>query len=247
MQHGLFLNNGWNTPFFIGISMVVMFLFYYHLSKPIVEITRQEKKQMIIPVFFLVIIWYIFKTPDIITINWIISIHMLKMGLFFFILPPLVLQSMSLHSLDTITKANPFIYLLIFSILFTLYHIPQVFKFLLMFPLNHDLLLICLFILSLFIYRFIIFFNKPFTQKFILFNKMLIMPSCLWLLFSSYFFSSNNLITVHASEILCLPIEEGFNIVLNQFDQPFAAILMIFLHKIGLWLTVELKELDIYI
>lgn len=174
------------------------------------------------------------------------STHMLQMSILYFFVPPLLLFGIPAWNGDKWKKRNisSFSALILFSILFFLYHLPQVVPFVYKSPVIHTGFILLLFGLSCLMWLPVIT-PGPGPNRFSWWSGILLMPACLLLILNGLMDGQN------ASPLfsqlmlkLCIPADQAGALLPFQInakaDQIFGGLLMLVLHKFSLLAAIRL-------
>ncbi len=188
------------------------------------------------------------------------SVHMIQMGILYFIIPPLLLlgiphsmiQKMS-RRLNPVKRLripfSPTHALYLFSLLLLMYHVPIVYTNLLENRLSQTFYEVVLFSLSISMWWPIASpvpshrkTGQP-LKRYVFKSGLLITPACLFFISTAFIDASHSPFLTQFTAHLCVPdvytMSSSFH---TKFDQFFAGISMFGLHKIGLMMTVSLKK-----
>jgi len=190
------------------------------------------------------------------------SFHMIQMSIVFFIIPPLILfgipyqlyskpiRSLVIKRLRSILPESKTA-LLIFAILFLLYHIPYLLQIITKYELFQKTYVIILFLLA-FRMWWPVATSDPEQRligekrkKYLLESSWYITPACLMFIISALIDGMNNPFLGQAATHLCLPPDSTIQVLPSPFntryDQMIAGIAMMGLHKFSLFATNKLQ------
>ncbi|WP_139368021.1 cytochrome c oxidase assembly protein [Priestia abyssalis] len=190
------------------------------------------------------------------------SLHMIQMSILFFIIPPILLlgipalliqQIREIPVMKGISKLffPPMMTLIVFAILFFVYHLPIVLKVLSQNPFIHHGYIILLFILSYRMWWPIAALDpkrqllKGQKKRYAFLSGIILMPACFLFILNALTGGMNNPFLTEISANLCMPSQSSLFAFLpspfnTRFDQLMAGILMVGIHKLGLILTSRL-------
>ncbi|MFL6560781.1 MAG: cytochrome c oxidase assembly protein, partial [Bacillus sp. (in: firmicutes)] len=146
----------------------------------------------------------------------------------------------------------PLAALYIFGALFLMYHLTVVLTFLSQHPFVHNGYLAVLLLLSFSMWRPIASLApnaKGQIKRYVLISGLVLMPACLLFIITAIVGGVNNPLLTQMTAALCISPSQlsSFNILPSPFntsyDQMMAGILMIGMHKLGLILTVRLRNI----
>lgn len=244
MEHHLFLTDAWNIGIKLGIFGVISMLFFRfddQKAQIIIKVQAIIYKKLLLASFILLYISISIHPP--IAYDWIMTNHMVQMSLFLFIFPVCCLHLFLHQKTERDVTYRLYGLLITFTLLFTIYHIPNSFQFILHYPYLHDSFLFTLFVLSLFIWQSI-YQCKSSPFHFLMISGWLLFPACLLLLISPVINENVYLSSIHLSSSLCIPIENSsIAEILNPYDQVIAGFTMLFFHKISIRLGYRLLQL----
>lgn len=241
----------WNFPLLIVLSIIIGFYFLLiRIHNKINLLTFQK-------ILFIsgIILLYLMIGSPLQSLSYLsFSFHMIQMSIIYFIIPPLILLgTFNLPFYDRFLQRRkkfsikPIHALIMFAILLLLYHVPFVLTFI-----SGNEPLKRLYLISLFILAFIMW--SPIAQKSVSKEKLrtysklssyLIMPACLILIVSALLQTMDHPFLSEIALHLCLPanslsiLPPPFN---TKYDQFMSGLLMISIHKIGLFATVKINN-----
>lgn len=251
----------WNMPLlviFIGIAILYSFL-VHHLT----ELKFYHKQ----PLFFFFGIGLIYVTigSPLTTISHLsFSLHMIQMSILYFVIPPMLLLAIPNNLFKWIRKStvinelskwtlSPRLALIIFSILFFMYHLPAFLKIFSLDSYIHNGYMILLFLLSLCMWWP---FVSPDPKKriigkkkkqYVVLSGVLLLPACLFFIFSALINGINNPFLTQITAHLCIPSKSiSFNILPppfnTKYDQVMAGFIMLGIHKMALMVSSQNKS-----
>ncbi|VEF46523.1 cytochrome c oxidase assembly factor CtaG [Bacillus freudenreichii] len=244
----------WNMPLLMVLACIsVIYCFF---------IKKDLKIKPIQPWLFFMCIglfYLLMGSPLYVLSHASFSTHMIQMSILYFVIPPLFLLGIPVGVIQKVKTSNilkklsfsPFIALIVFSILFFLYHLPPVLPFLFSQSAIHTGFNLILLVLSFLMWLPITAFDTGSENKkkrYSWWSGILLMPACL-------LFIVNGLISeVNASPLLnqlilelCIPAGQVDSLLPFQMnkklDQVLGGLLMLGLHKVSLMMTFRLSSL----
>ncbi|WP_164525416.1 cytochrome c oxidase assembly protein [Siminovitchia acidinfaciens] len=244
----------WNMPLLMVLACIsVIYCFF---------IKKDLKIKPIQPWLFFMCIglfYLLMGSPLYVISHASFSTHMIQMSILYFVIPPLfllgipagVIQKIKTSNILKMLSFSPFIALIIFSILFFLYHLPPVLSFLFSQPAIHAGFNFILLVLSFLMWLPVTASDTGSEDKkkrYSWWSGILLMPACL-------LFIVNGLISeVNASPLLnqlilelCIPAGQVDSLLPFQMntkiDQVLGGLLMLGLHKVSLMMTFRLSSL----
>ncbi|MEH7501247.1 cytochrome c oxidase assembly protein [Neobacillus drentensis] len=252
----------WNMPLLaclIGIAIL-----YLSLLVSFTKIKLYQKQPLLF--FFSLAIMYVnFGSPFAAISHLSFSLHMLQLSILYFIIPPLILLGIPdsflrpFRNLFIWKRMNkyclpPIAALYAFGALFLIYHIPVVLTFLSQSSFVHNSYLILLLVLSFRMWQPIAapdpkrYYSQEQNKRYLYLSGLVLMPACLLFIVTGMIGEMNNPLLTKLTATLCISPSQlnSFNILPSPFnsryDQMFAGILMIGMHKFGLILTIRLRK-----
>ena len=191
------------------------------------------------------------------------SFHMIQMSFLYFIIPPLLLLGIPQQLYKTIVNKtvikkydlsylSPHASLILFSALFLLYHLPVFLS-----VISQHTFFQTGYIAVLFIVSFRMWWpltspdvKQRFTaskkKKYLMQSSMYLMPACLLFIISALLADMGNPFLGQMAAHLCLPADSSIQILPppfnTKYDQMFAGIVMMALHKSSLMVTSSSKS-----
>ncbi|WP_343782461.1 cytochrome c oxidase assembly protein [Virgibacillus salarius] len=257
----LLVGQQWNIPLLCALILIVIGYILLFIKK---RLTINTKSQPILLIFSLCLFYLTIGSPLSAISHFNFSFHMIQMSIVYFIIPPLFIRSSpKLH----VRTRNSFLgiqirlnmklltisALLLFAILFFLYHLPVVMQFIFKYPMIRIPYLVILFILAFFMWwplastKAKIYFDQKQKRKFVLLSAMILMPACMIFIISALFNGMHHPFLNQVTTQLCIPptVEQtsvvpfSFN---TRIDQGIAGFSMLGIHKIGLRLSTHLNK-----
>lgn len=192
------------------------------------------------------------------------SLHMIQMSILYFIIPPLFLLGIPnsffqrwkhtpLAHLMGKSIISPNLSLMIFAVLFLMYHLPITLTFFSQLPFIHYGYIYLLFILSLRMWWPFVSpdlkqrLTEGRRKKYASLSGILLMPACLLFIISAFINETNNPLLTELMAHLCIPsssisiaiLPAPFN---TNYDQAMAGVIMLGIHKASLLATNRLKN-----
>lgn len=248
----------WNMPLlliFIGIAILYSFL-VHHLT----EIKIYHKQ----PLFFFFSIGLIYVTigSPLTTISHLsFSLHMIQMSILYFVIPSMLLLAIPNNLFKWIRKItvinelskwtlSPRIALIIFSILFFMYHLPAFLKIFSLDSFIHNGYMLLLFFLSLRMWWPFVSpdpkkrFSGRRKKQYVVLSGVLLLPACLFFIFSALINGINNPFLTQLTAHLCIPSQSiSLNILPppfnTKYDQVMAGFIMFGIHKMALMVSSQ--------
>lgn len=242
----------WNLPV---LAWFLCILFVY-------VIFYKKSTSSIQPILFfssLVLLFLLIGSPYVSILELSFSLHMIQMGILYFIIPPLFIAGIPPYMyqwrLKRLKLQNllSFTFILsIFAILLFMYHIPFIMNVLLLHPPMLLTYKTMLFILACGIWWPMIT-SKPKNRRekrgltrYTFLCTLLITPSCLFFIATAFIDSNSHAFFTQFSAHLCIPTS-NMNSLLPSFfqsktDQWLAGVCMFILHSCGVYLTNHLPK-----
>nr|WP_083953993.1 cytochrome c oxidase assembly protein [Cytobacillus eiseniae] len=190
------------------------------------------------------------------------SLHMMQMSILYFIIPPLLLVGIPNQLFQRIRKTaiagrigkwilTPKIALIIFAVMFLMYHLPVVLHVFTQNPFVHNGYIYLLFLLSFSMWWPIVSpdpkqrLGDGQKKQYVFLSGVLLMPACLLFVISALLDGANNPFLTQITALLCMPSQSisihilptPFN---TKYDQAMAGFLMLGIHKMSLMATARL-------
>lgn len=253
----LFQQTEWNVPLLIGL-LIIAGLYTRLVYRPAEK--RIQPMQPVSFYFSLVLFFLLMGSPLKAISHLSFSFHMIQMSLLYFVIPPLLLSGVPTDLARRIwqhrmfsnrfsSNISPIMSLAVFSGLFFLYHLPFVLQFLSQHPMIYYSFHVLLLILSFHSWLPIISpvveqrFAPERKQRFIRLSGMLLMPACLFFVFSAMLDGTANPYTHQLFAQLCLPAASTIQLLPpffnSSYDQALAGLLMLGIHKFSLVVTTR--------
>jgi|SRR5690625_3552407 len=250
----------WNIPLLIGV-FIILFLYVFLLKKT----TPEKTPYTHIGLFFsgLCLFSSIIGSPLSALSHLSFSLHMIQMGILYFIVPPLLLLGIPYDMYRLITRLISFklirngllwakTFLYIFAVLLFIYHLPIVIQTLSKHVFFQNAYLIVLFVLTFGMWWPIVSphpkqrLSGKTLKRYVFISGLVITPACLFFIMTAFLNSVENPFVSQVTAHLCLPSESNSFSLLpppfnTQYDQFIAGTLMLLLHKLGLMMSVKLK------
>lgn len=241
----------WNIPLLLlGVSIAI---FYIILVKQMTELTMLHRQPLL---FFLSLsLLVLLVGSPLATVSHLsFSLHMIQMSVLFFIIPPLIIVGipkpifqllLKIPLLKVLLVASPFIALIIFSVLFFMYHLPFILNTFSINPSIHTIYFTILFILALRMWWPI---TSPFNklrkyseskERYAFLSGLLLLPACSIFIINAFMDGMNNPFLTQLMTKLCLPSHSNAAALLPplinpRLDQLMAGLFMLGIHKISL-------------
>ena len=251
----------WNIPLLAVFICIALIYGYLLRSVSTLQIYHKQPILLLLGLFSL----YLTIGSPLATISHLsFSFHMIQMSILFFIIPPLILLGIPVPMFERIWGISiiqklsklslpPMIALTTFSLLFLMYHLPIVLKFLSQILVIHNGYILLLFILSFSMWWPIAApdpkqrFSGKRKKRYAFLSGLIIMPACILFIITALMNEMNNPFLSQMSLSLCLPpdipslyfLPTIFN---SRIDQLMAGILMLGMHKLGLVMTYRLGD-----
>ncbi len=246
----------WNVPLFV-FTICLTVIYFMNIKRKIKPLQ---------PILFLIGIWllYIVIGSPLLTISYLsFSFHMIQMSFLFFIVPPLILLGIPTNIYEKIVAIpyfkkvrkgllTPKAALIIFAILFLLYHLPFLLTMISEYPGLQKTYLTILFILA-FRMGWPLASPNPAQRllatkrkKYLLQSSIYIMPACMMFILSALLAEMGNPFLGQMTAHLCLPAGSTMNVLPapfnTKYDQMLAGVFMMGLHKASLMITSKLEK-----
>ena len=244
----------WNLPLLVGLACTIIIYIILVKRSGRMEIPF---KQTLLFFLGLIMLFVTFGSPLAQMSHLSFSTHMIQMSILYFIIPPILLLGIPREFFQQSVKNNspfligPAISLFTFACLFFMYHLPVILITLSQNSVFHNAYLIFLFILSFIMWLPIagpsFYNNNRRKQRFAHLSGLVIMPACLLFIVNALFGGMDNPFIGHAAPDLCIPshintidlLPPIFN---SKLDQLFAGIVMLGLHKLGIFMTLRIGK-----
>jgi len=251
----------WNTPLLVSLTgiAVIYTLLVQRLSK-----VRIYHKQ---PLFFFLglgLLYFSIGSPLTTLSHLSFSLHMIQMSILYFVIPPILIIGIPSDLFQRkwrypIVKnfrkwfLAPKIALVVFSVLFLIYHLPIVLNIFSQNPLVHNASIFLLFMLSLGMWWPMVSpdpmhqFGIRQKKRYAILSGVLLMPACLLFIFSALTDGINNPFFTQITAHLCLPSSITSSHLLpplfnTKYDQAIAGLLMLGIHKMTLMGTSRINS-----
>jgi len=246
----------WNTPLLVGLTGIVVL--YTVLIHRFTEIKINHKR----PLFFFLSLGLLYLTigSPLTTISHLsFSLHMIQMSILYFVVPPILLIGIPNNLFQRIRKIRmvnkiskwfltPRIALIIFALLFLIYHLPVVLNVFSQSPFIHNGYIFLLLILSFSMWLPIVSpdprqrFCKGQKKRYAILSGVLLMPACLLFVYSALIEGINNPFLTQITAHLCTPYQSiSLNILPppfnTKYDQVLAGFIMLGIHKFALMVS----------
>ncbi|WP_099157849.1 cytochrome c oxidase assembly protein [Virgibacillus ndiopensis] len=246
----------WKIPFLT--LLLIIALLYLYLIKRFTKITFNHK-QVLFFLSGLSLLSLTIGSPISAISHLTSSFHMIQMSIHYFIVPPLLLFGLPVQlyqqiwKVPLIKKLNktllpPKLALVIFSLLFFLYHLPLATNFLSTSSFYHNSYLFLLFIISFWMWW--PFVNpklcKAHKKQYAYLSGLLIMPACLLFIFSALMNGMDNPFLTQLTSHLCTPSPSSPSSLLpfpfnTRLDQVIAGSLMMGIHKLSIMSALQFR------
>lgn len=249
----------WNIPLLLGVIGIASL--YAFLVNRLTDIKMHHKQ----PLFFFLSLGLLYLTigSPLTTISHLsFSLHMIQMSILYFIIPPIFLLGIPSQLFQRIRNtpiANkiskwflaPKLSLIVFAVLFLMYHLPIVLTVFTQNPLVHNGYIYLLLVLSFSMWWPIVS-PDPLQRlcdgemkRYVFLSGALLMPACLLFVFSALIDEANNPFLTQITALLCMPSQSlsihilppPFN---TKYDQAMAGFIMLGIHKMSLMATARL-------
>ncbi|WP_057760734.1 cytochrome c oxidase assembly protein [Cytobacillus praedii] len=252
----IFLLDGqfmWNIP--LLVSFLAIAILYSLMVHHLTEIKMYHKQPLYF--FFSIGLLYLTIGSPLTTISHLsFSLHMIQMSILYFVIPPMLLLAIPGNLFNRIKKftiidklskwtLSPRVALIVFSILFFMYHLPFLLKIFSLDSYIHNGYMLLLFLLSLYMWWPLVSpdpkkrFSERRKKRYVVLSGVLLMPACLFFIFSAFIDGINNPFLAQITAHLCIPSQSiSFNILPppfnTKYDQVMAGFIMFGMHKIAL-------------
>ncbi|UOQ49334.1 cytochrome c oxidase assembly protein [Gracilibacillus caseinilyticus] len=222
----------WNIPvlFVLLASLICYLLLLRRLTVTV--------KQVLFMVSCLLLCGITFASPFAQLAHITFSTHMIQMSILYFIIPPLLLLGMphTIHRIVSNTSImrhrTSIISLLLFSVLFLLYHLPAMLQFLLQHPLLHNSYSLLLFALAISMWWPFVLLPTEKVERYAFFSGVFVMPACLlFVVMALLDLQSSQPFHQQLFAHLCLPDRTLASPVNTKIDQVMAGVIMLGMHK----------------
>ncbi len=248
----------WNIPLlFITIFITIFYVIY--------QSNCRSTNKMFQPILFLLGIWllYVVIGSPLLALSYLsFSFHMIQMSFMFFIIPPLILLGIQQREYNKVKNVPsirrlsrmipPKTALVLFAILFLLYHLPVFLTLLSQYSEIQKLYLTVLFLLSFRMFwpiaspnpneRFLLSKRKKYIWQ----SSIYIMPACMIFIISALLDGMDNPFLNQMATHLCLPADTTIQVLPppfnTKYDQMMAGAVMMGMHKFGLIVTGKLER-----
>lgn len=231
----------WNTPLLIILVCISVWYCFWAKKHPDIRFSQFYWFHAGIGLFYLLI-----GSPLYVLSHLTFITHMLQMSILYFFVPPLLLLGIPGRLGQKWKKRNisSFLALIIFSILFFLYHLPQVLPFLYKNLVIHTSYILCLFALS-FLMWFPVITPGSSLKRYSWWSSILLMPACLLLILNGLLGGQENSPLFSQLMLkLCIPSDQSAALLPFQMntkaDQILGGLLMLALHKFSLMVAIRL-------
>ncbi len=193
------------------------------------------------------------------------STHMIQMSILYFFIPPILIMGIPIGFFRRKGKSRsqflivPTISLFTFAFLFFMYHMPIILNFLSQSHILHNGYLLLLFILSFSMWWPIAspYFQSPLypdnrrKHRFAHLSGLVLMPACFLFIVNALFGGIDNPFIAYAVSDLCIPPHMDSShlppsIFNSRLDQLFSGIVMLGLHKLGIYMTLHIGKIVDY-
>lgn len=249
----------WNIPLLIGL--VLLFMVYLYFLRLLPDYTAFYKQTLLL--FLALCIFYILAGSPFSQISHLsFSLHMLQMSVLYFIVPPMILLGIPYPFLQLATRFSfikkisrlqppPMISLILFAVLFTLYHLPFVMNYTSQHLFLQNGYAFLMFALAFSMWR-------PLTEHhpeqrlshtamktYGFRSGLILMPACLLFILNIFTEHMNNPYLAQLAAHICLPPQTASFELLPPFfnsklDQFLAGLLMLLIHKFSIVTSVRL-------
>ncbi|MCT1576975.1 cytochrome c oxidase assembly protein [Oceanobacillus kimchii] len=248
----------WNVPLLI---IIILIAFLYALSITYLTDIKVYHRQ---PIFFLLSLslFYVTVGSPFTTISHLsFSLHMIQMSILYFIVPPLLISGIPTALWQRVWKlskavkgsrwlSTPKASLILFSVLFFMYHLPAVLTYLLNNPVAHQAMIYLLLILAFLMWwplvsldsRHLLYGEQK--RKYASLSGILLMPACLLFIFSAIIDGINNPFLTQLTAHLCITSQSLSVDMLpppfhTRYDQGMAGVFMLGIHKVVLMVLMR--------
>lgn len=255
---------GWEQatwkPFFIACLSFVFILYIILLKKEILR--GVTSKQFFFFCGGLILLGILLGSPLSEFAHFSFTTHMIQMSILYFIIPPVLLFGIpnpinfKRFLLPKMVKTvlyfiSPFVALVIFSILFSIYHLPMILHAISGHSIIHNSYQIVLFLLALQMWLPIVphdmgILRQMKLKRYTYLSGLLLMPACLLFILSGLL-GGTGVGGMHNNLLADLCMDESMRASLtfplsinNNADQVVAGIMMLGLHKFSIWGTLRL-------
>lgn len=252
----------WNTPLLAFLICIACLYAVLVLSYTKIKLNQ---KQPLLFFLSLGIMYVTFGSPFETISHLSFSLHMLQLSILYFIIPPLFLLGIPDSFLQHIQNLTIFVRvskifgppiaaLYAFGALFLMYHFPVVLTNISQNTIVHNGYLFVLLLLSIRMWGPIAspdsnkVGSKRQNKRYLFLSGLVLMPACLLFILTAFIGGMNNPLLTEFTANLCISPSQLDSLNLlpapfnTRFDQMFAGILMLGMHKFGLLLTVRLGK-----
>lgn len=212
----------------------------------------------------LILLYFVTGSPLYTISHLSFSTHMLQMSILYFIIPPIILlgipglffqriENVFMIKGVRILLVTPKMALIVFAVLFFLYHLPFVLNVISLNSFLHNGYILVLFGLAFIMWWPLV---TSYTEKYrcgkekkhyAFLSGLILMPACLIFIVNALFDGAQNPLLHQFTAQLCLPSQTDSLSLLpwpfnSKFDQVIAGALMLGMHKFGLMLSLRLGD-----
>ncbi|WP_370221759.1 cytochrome c oxidase assembly protein [Cytobacillus sp.] len=247
----------WNTPLLLGLMGIAVL---YVLAATRLADIKMYHKQPLFFFFSLGLLYLTIGSPLTVISHLSFSLHMIQMSIIYFIVPPLFLLGIPSHlfhrKISMVNKISkwfftPKISLIVFAVLFLMYHLPAVLNVFSQNPIVHNGYIYLLLVLSFSMWWPIVSPDlkqrlcEGRKQRYAFLSGVLLMPACLLFVFSAFIDGANNPFLTQITSHLCIPSQSISLTILpppfnTNYDQATAGFIMLGIHKAALMATTRL-------
>ncbi|UOQ84078.1 cytochrome c oxidase assembly protein [Gracilibacillus salinarum] len=181
------------------------------------------------------------------------STHMIQMSILYFVIPPLLLLGIppilfqKLLRVKMVGYKTSVISLVLFSVLFLMYHLPVILQIISQYSILQKSYSILLFVLAIIMWSPFVSWqeNELKIKRYALISNIIVMPACLMFIVLALFAGIDSYHPLNAQLFaqLCLPSAAIDLPVNTKVDQVMAGVVMLGIHKVATHLTVREKDL----
>jgi len=241
----------WHLPLLFVVVCIGIVYFVFMIRN---RLWRQDIKALLFLLGLLLL--YLAIGSPLLSISYLsFSLHMIQMSFLYFIIPPLLLLGIPQQLYKTIKHKtvvkkygacclSPRASLILFSALFLFYHVPVFLSVISQYTFFQTAYIAVLFIVSFRMWWPLASpdiearFTGAKRKRYLLQSSMYLMPACLLFIISALLADMGNPFLGQMAAHLCLPADSSIQILPppfnTKYDQMFAGIVMMALHKSSL-------------
>lgn len=251
----------WNVPLLVILAGISVF--YALILSYFTDIKLYHRQPL---VFFLGmgLLFLVLGSPLAPISHLSFSLHMIQMSILYFVVPPILLRGIPGPLFQIIWKntlppkvskwfLSPRLALIVFAVLFLMYHLPVVLNAFSKDHFIHNGYISFLFLLSFGMWRPIVSpdpkqrFSKGEKKRYAVLSGLLLMPACLLFVFNAVTDGITNPFLSQLTAHLCSPSQDISQYILpslfnSKYDQAMAGFLMLGIHKMSLMVTSRMAN-----